>query len=280
MERSGEQPEASHSPEIARENVETVDIFLQRHGERGSDGLLTEEGVEQVRNETSRVVEQYLSPESSPVTFFVLNSPSATFINGVAAGRRAEHSGQVAAEVIQHEISKRGLSEDKAQLHEFGKTEAGTRAHKGLREPNYFYVDNAENPTAYFDALIDKLGKEGREEGFFQGVEELEDLRKEVGAESSADVASRMLKLFRVIDRYAQAYRGKHPDRKLVFLLESHGDVIRSTIQHGLGVDASKGWQPRTGESLKLEIENGEVNLDYNGMKYEVELGAKKDRSE
>lgn len=269
-----------YSPETGEYGPETVDVYLQRHGERGPDGSLTAEGEEQVKKEADKVVEQYLGPDSPPVTFFILNSPSATFIDGEPAGRRAEHSGRVAANEIQKAIEEHGVGEDKAQVHEFGKTNQGTRAHKGLSEPNYFYVEESENPTGYIDALIDKLGKEGREEGFFQGVEELEGLRKEVGAESSPDVASRVLKLMRVVDRYSLAYHAKYPDRKLVFLLESHGDVIRSTIQHGLGVEASQGWQPQTGEAVKLELENGEVNLDYNGMKYAVELGKKKEQSE
>ena len=275
MDRSGEQHEHSVNPEVAKAKAEGVDIYLQRHGERGADGLLTENGIEQVKATTSQVVERYLGPDAPPVTFFILNSPSAAFMNGEPAGKRAEHSGQVAANVVQSAIEGHGLSQDRAELHEFGKTVAGTRAHKALGEPNYYYVEGSEAPTGYIDALIETLGEEGREEGFFKGVEELEDLRKEVGAESSPDVASRTLRLMRVIDRYSQSYHNKYPDRKLVFLLESHGDVIRSTVQHGLGVEASTGWQPKTGEAVKLELENGGLNLDYNGMKYEVELGRK-----
>ena len=241
--------------------------------EKPIEGWLTEKGIEQVRVETGRVTEQYLSPDAPPVTFFIINSPSATFIDGEPAGKRAEHSGHVAAATVQQAIAEHDLGSDKAQLHEFGKTEAGTRANQQLSEPNYYYVDGSDNPTGYFDALIETLGKERREEGFFAGVEELEDLRKEVGAESSPDVADRTLKLIRVLDRYSKAYHAKYPEHKMVFLLESHGDVIRSTVQHGLGAEASRGWQPQTGESVKMELENGELSMDYNGMKYEVELG-------
>jgi broad specificity phosphatase PhoE len=264
-------PEDSH--EASEENLGKVDIFLQRHGQTGSEGWLSSDGIEQVRLAAHTVAEQYLRPDSPPVTFFILNSDSARFVNREAVGKRAEQSGEVTAETIHDLINIKGLSQDKVQVHSFGKkTKNGTRAYKKLREPDYHYVGTSPTPTAYKDALIEKFGPEGREEAFFNEAQELEDLREEVGAESSSELAVRVLKMIRVINRYAEAYRRAHPGRKLVFLLESHGDLIRSLIQHGLNIEASQGWQPNYGEVVPIGLEDGMLNMDYKGLNYERSL--------
>ena len=279
MDETIQKSEDTQSPETNNLDLGKVDIYLQRHGERGPDGNLTNEGMDQVREEVQRIVGPYLIPDAPPVTFFILNSPSATFIDGKPAGKRAEHSGQVAAEVITHVITQRGVGEDRVILHEFGKSSAGTRAHTKLSEPNYFYIEDAQEPTAYFDALINLLGKEGREEGYFASVDELESLRKEIGAESSPNVASRLTRLIEIIDYYTAAYHAIHPERKAVFLLETHGDVIRSMLQHGMRVEGLEGWQPATGEGIRLELKQGRLSLDLNGVDHHIDVTGRQDRT-
>lgn len=93
-------------------------------------------------------------------------------------------------------------------------------------------------------------------------------------AESSEDdIAERFKYLMRVIDRYAKAYVRQHSGRTLVFWLVTHGDVIPSFLQHGMGAkEGIVDYLPGLSEAVDLTLENGLLTTSFKGKEYNVEL--------
>jgi hypothetical protein len=157
---------SSASPEVT--------ILLERHGKpfRPADkptdlsevervGRLNDEGIDETRKAAKAKAKEILK-SGEPVTFFFLGSPSAYFIEGEAFGARGQHTAQESAQAVQELINDRGLTPHQADVHFFGKDDNGSRPHKKLGEPDYFYVDGSDDPMAYFNALVKEYGNSGR----------------------------------------------------------------------------------------------------------------------
>lgn len=260
-------------------------IILERHGKpyRPSNkpenpeelervGKLDEEGIEETRLTASTKAREILSKQK-PTTFFFLGSPSEYFIDGEAFGARAVDTAQVAARAVKETIDEAGLTPEQADVHFFGASKEATRTHSLLKEPDYFYVDDSQDPVAYFQALVDAFGREGREEGWLSIPEELEDVRRQVGAQSAQEVSDRIMKLVKVINRYAQYYAKKHPGRDLVFLMATHGDVMRAVTQYGFGAgEEATGYTYANNETIEIDAKGDQLSTTFNGKDYKVNL--------
>lgn len=284
------QPEstAPQAPDTTVEKPSTkpdVLIILERHGKpyRPSEkpenpseldrvGKLDEKGIEETRLTASAKAREILS-KHKPTTFFFLGSPSEYFIDGEAFGARALDTAQVAARAVKETIDEAGLTPEQADVHFFGSSKEATRAHSLLKEPDYFYVDGSQDPVAYFQALVEAFGREGREEGWLSVPEELEDVRQQSGAQSAQEVSDRIMKLVKVINRYAQYYAKKHPGRDLVFIMATHGDVMRAITQYGFGAgEEATGYTYANNETIEIDAKGDQLSTTFKGKDYKVSL--------
>lgn len=266
-----------HAPEVT--------ILLERHGkpfrpagkpddpeELERVGKLTEEGVQESRTVAKEKAREILE-KGRPTAFFFLGSPSEYFIEGEAFGARGQDTAQESAKAVQEVIDEMGLTPEQADIHFFGKDEQGSRPHKALGEPDYFYVDGSDDPRGYFTALQEQYGKEGREEAWLNMPADLEDIRQEVGAQSAKEVSDRVMRLMKVIERYASFYESHHPGRDMVFLMASHGDVMRAVIQHGFGAgEDAQGYVYGTSEMMEITAKDYQATAKFKDRVYEAEL--------
>lgn len=273
-----------------------VKIIIQRHGKtdrtrpkkddpdelKSKAGWLTPEGIEETKAAARQKTEEILS-SGKPVTFFFINSPSVWFSEGLAYGKRAEQTAQVSADEVMSVLIDHNLSPQEAVVHQFVKFSSKTqdknarvtKPHENLAEPNLYYVDGSANPVAYHQALKEKYGEEW-EEGFHKMEEDLDAVRKKTGAQSSQEIAQSVLSFIKLIDRYARFYSRKHPNRLLVFWLDTHGDRMRSTLQYGLGIgDEAKGFTFAPSQTLDLQLKNGSISTNFKDKAYTVDLNVK-----
>ncbi len=293
----------NHNSQEKREDVrhgKKFEIVFMRHGEpyRPGEipdnpedvarlGSLTELGEQQALESTKQEVEKALDKDK-PTTFFILGSPSEYFINGQAFNQRSMETASVARRAIEDAITTRGLTPEQADIHDFGSEVDGARPAPKLGEPDFYHVYGSEKPGAYADAVrqlakeegsIEKYGGPGHLEPWLRSEPALEDLRKEVGAQSSPEVAERVMRFFGVLQRYANVFEKANPGRELVFIAASHGEILRTVIQHGFkaGEDAD-GKVYDMAEVMPVVVENYEATTSFNGKDYTVALpgGSKK----
>jgi hypothetical protein len=251
-------------------------------------GSLTELGKEQARTSVTDEIEKVLD-NGKPTTFFVLGSPSPYFINGQAFNQRSMETASVARHAIEEVIASRGLTPEQADIHDFGSEANGARPSAKLGEPDFYHVNGAKDPGAYANAVvelakeegsIEKYGGPGHLEPWLRSEPALEDLRKEVGAQSSPEVAERVMKFFGVLQRYANAFEKAHPGRELVFIAASHGEILRTVIQHGFqaGGEGADGKVYDMAEVMPITVENYQASTNFRGKDYKVDLpgGARK----
>ncbi len=251
-------------------------------------GSLTEEGKEQAWTSAKDEAEKALD-NGKPTTFFVLGSPTPYFINGEAFNQRSMETASVARHAIEEVIANRGLTPEQADIHDFGSEVNGARPSAKLGEPDFYHAYGAEDPGAYADAVvklakeegsIEKYGGPGHLEPWLRSEPALEDLRKEIGAQSSPEVAERVMKFFGVLQRYANAFEKAYPGRELVFIAASHGEILRTVIQHGFqaGGERADGKVYDMAEVMPVTVENYEASTNFRGKNYKVDLpgGARK----
>ena len=284
--------EARSEKDIQYPNPE-IKVILQQHGKtdrtrphkddpeelKVKAGWLTPEGVEEAKATARQKAEEILALEKD-VTFFFINSPSVWFSEGLAYGRRAEQTARISAQEIKAVIEEHNLSQEQVEIYEFVKSSLkgtkqsiqDTKPHGLLAEPDLYYVNYAPNPTGYHNALVEKYGEKW-EEGFHKMEKDLEEIRKNTGAHSSEEVARDVISLMRLIERYARFYSKHHPNRLLVFWLDTHGDKMRSVLQYGLGVGKEAiGHTFVTTGSLDLQINDGVLSTNFKDKPYEVDL--------
>lgn len=279
--------ETSRMPEVLKDSTPDFVIF-QRHGSyqnfpgQGQEvpeeqlGRLTPTGEEEVKvsvQEEARKILDLAKSQGKKINFFVLNSPSPLEdTTGKRYGRRAEDTGRIVAQEIKDIVAKdyQGLE---AQMIEFGKTEEGSRPAPKLSEPNYHYVYGSENPTGYKKALVERFGNNDRWEAYHNVLEDLEELRLEVGAESSPDIAGRATSLVKALDRYSSRYGYKSPDSINVYWLTTHNDTLRALVQHRFNAgDRAKGWEPKTGSILELKLQGSTLSTEFAGEELKTQI--------
>jgi broad specificity phosphatase PhoE len=285
--------EVEESAEVVKPG-QKISIILMRHGEPYRPGVvpdnaedaarlgkLTEKGVEQAWASAKHEAEQALA-DGEPTTFFFLGSPTPYYIDGEAFAQRSMETAQVARRAVEDVISSMGLTEEQADIHDLWNDIDGARPAKNLGEPDFYHVYGSEKPDDYANAVrqlakeegsIDKYGGPGHLEPWLRSDETLEDLRKEVGAQSAPEVAERVMKFMRVLERYATAYAKEHPGRKLVFFSASHGEILRTVIQHGFKAeDGADGKVYDMAEVMPITVENYKASTSFRGKTYEVDV--------
>ncbi len=281
-------PEEIRTPESGSKHY-PITIILQRHGETETSptvtdteeiktkaGWLTKKGAEDTRRTAEsvggRILDEALA-KHTPVTFFFLNSNTAWFVGDYPYGRRAEQTARVSAEEIEKLIRERDLPSDQAEVHRFNKQDALKILHDSprLKEPNYWYVEEAKDPEAYIRALRKKY-PDDPEKGFQLMDPELEKIRRQTGAQSSREVARSTILLMRAIERHARQFSQKHPGRQLVFWLDTHSDRMRSTLQYGLGVEGGMNHPFRSNEVLEMQLADGVLTTTFKDKVYTIKL--------
>jgi broad specificity phosphatase PhoE len=189
---------------------------------------------------------------------------------------------QVARQTVQTLIDEGGFSPTQVDIHDFGTEIDGARPANRLTEPDFYHVYGAETPDAYADAVrklakeegsMEKYGGPGHLEPWLRSDPSLEDLRQEVGAQSAPEVAARVMKFLGTLERYSAQYAKDHPDRELIFFLASHGEIMRTVIQHGFGADASAdGKVYDMAEVMPITVENYKATTQFNGRTYEASV--------
>lgn len=262
MTEQDQNQETETGSDLENINWETL-IVLQRHGaydnrapsdklseeELNKLGWLTSEGEINSRKSARDRIEKILDKSrGKPVDFIVLNSPSLWMRKH---GARAKQTAEIIAEEAKGIIEKRGLSRDRACFLEFGKSEAGTRPHNSLRTADITYLNN-RNPRVFIDAL--KKEAKGGDWLEIYANQELRKLQEKTGAESPVAVGDRVRSLVNVLEKFARGYHSKYPERKLVIWMVSHGEVIRSYVQHFLDLDPHfvNGYNPKPDEPIDL----------------------------
>lgn len=192
----------------------------------------------------------------SPTTWFGSKEEGKEWEDGF--GNRAKHTTKIILDTLVSEMkSGTALGEEikeKVKIPGIGHKE-------NLEEADIFFLNNAENPTAYIKELRSKYeGMSWWEEYYntateliklkrleelkkldesqklkLKEIEELESIRKEIGAESAVDISSRVIRLTKIA---AEAYKNNDPKKKLVVWMITHGEDVRSFAQHGMGAEA------------------------------------------
>ena len=225
----------------------------------------------------------------SPTTWFGSKEEGKEWEDGF--GNRAQHTTEVILDTLASEIkSGTGLGEEikeKIKIPGIGHKE-------NLEEADIFFLNSAEDPTAYIKALrnkyeglswweeyynaateliklkrleeLEKLDEAGKLK--LKEIKELESIRKEIGAESAVDISNRVTRLMKIA---AEAYKGNDPKRKLVIWMITHGEDVRSFAQHGAGTKAEN-YVADYNEGLDIDISpDGKMTTEFRGKEYEVE---------
>ena len=80
------------------------------------------------------------------------------------------------------------------------------------------------------------------------------EVREEMGAEGPADIANRVNEVVNVAARFARMYHRKHPDRKLVAWMVTHGDGLGPYAQRVLGVP-EEDFEPTYNAAVAVAID-------------------------
>lgn len=256
-------------------------IILQRHGgpiipisdesvEANTAGFLSEDGMQGVKSHTELILEQ-LGSNSNDLDFLVCASPTALESRtGVKYGKRAIHTARVIQDTIRNSFTK--FTNWKLLNDTFPNADLSNIK---LIEPNIHYIVGSSDPRAYITALQEYFGDKRWERYHSSASEDenLEKIRKEIGAEGSPDIAERTIDFFKVLKRYALKHTIKNPDRPLIIWLVSHNDSLRSLLQWGLkaGIQA-EGYSPDYNENLVLSLNYDSITTNYKGTEYSVEI--------
>ena len=263
-------------------------------------GLLTEEGItetrEMAREKIAEILEDLQEDEKaeivflySPTTWFGSKEKGKEWEDGF--GNRAQHTTEIILDTLASEIkSGTALGEEikeKIKIPGIGHKE-------NLEEADIFFLNNAENPTAYIEALrskyeglswweeyyntameliklkrleeLGKLDESGKLK--LEEIKELESIREEIGAENAVDISNRVMRLMKIA---AEAYKDNSPKRKLVVWIVTHGEDVRSFAQHGMDVEA-KDYVAGYNEGLDINISPvGKMTTEFRGKEYEIE---------
>ena len=225
----------------------------------------------------------------SPTTWFGSKEEGREWEDGF--GNRAQHTTEVILDTLASEM-KSGTELGEEIKEKIKITGIGHK--EDIEETDIFFLNNAEDPTAYISALrdkykgltwwekyyntatelielkrleeLEKLSKYGKPK--LEEIEELESIREKIGAESAVDISNRVMRLMKIA---AEAYKSDDPKEKLVVWMITHGEDVRSFAQHGAGAEA-KDHITDYNEGLDINVSFDEkMTTEFEEKKYEIE---------
>lgn len=246
--------------------TQPIDVYIMRHGkEDKSTGELTEKGVEATQEAAKQIAERSLTG-GEPTVFFVLASPTRR----KNLGQRAMHSGRVVVDTIKSVSNAKGLDQEQATVHVFGDRDEETRPTRHLSVPTYSFDPKVE------EHIIQELQDDwGRAEESFLNMDDpaMEQLIEEADERNAAAEADRVARLLRIIERYSNLYGSVNPGVRQVYIMATHGDLLRATVQHGLGAgEEASGYVFANSEPVHISLLGGKVETEFRGTRYQTEL--------
>jgi broad specificity phosphatase PhoE len=246
--------------------TQPVDIYIMRHGkEDKSTGELTEEGIEATQEAAKQIAERSLA-DGEPTVFFVLASPTRR----INLGQRAMHSGRVVVDAIKSVSNAKGLDQEQVKVHVFGDRDEETRPTRHLSVPTYSFDPKVE------EHIIHELQDDwDRAEESFLNMDDpaMEQLIEEAGERNAAAEADRVARFLRIIERYSSLYGSVNPEVRQVYIMATHGDLLRATVQHGLGVgEEASGYVFANSEPVHISLADGKAETEFKGTYYQTEL--------
>ncbi len=279
---------ADHHQERSSEEMPLLDrgvhVAFMRHGDpyRPSQmpedpadqarlGLLTDRGREQTRRATVDLLEEVTADVSSdaPVVVCFLGSPSPFFMGGRAHGARGMDTAAVARDTLGATTLSNGRT---VELHNFvGASPRPVRQHSALSEPNYYHAEGHPHPDAYVGALAAKAAQTGvnKQDVWLDVPKDLEPMREEMGLESPAQAANRLLNLTGQLNSHSRQIRAAYaaadsPQPEVVYVAASHGDTVKALLQEkfanepGAREALENNWYGDAGLNGVVVLEGGE----------------------
>jgi len=259
--------------EIQRKEIEPepdwqLKIIFQRHGisyKKGNTpdddpnllGWLTPDGIAQTRDKAAKTAEKLIKDSGGhQIQVLFLNSP-ARYLE--IYGARAQQTAEVAATEV-------GKFSAESEIIRLAKTQGFTRPYPSINE---FHLDTNE------EEVLERRYGGNFWELFYNMSDQLQELdNKTILAESSIEVSNRASKTLRTIFRFWRKCRELNPDKKFVAWCTTHGDVIRSFLQHGMGIgEKIKGWRSGYSEVFEFNVtDKGILSCDFQGQNYSIQL--------
>ncbi len=244
-------------------------VIFQRHGiydksipEPGAinsdSGWLTVEGITQTDEAAKRAIEKLIAQYGGTwLDFTFFNSP-AKYMGRF--GARAEHTAKVSAgRVYSYYLNNNNVS----KLLVSGKSRT-----QPVMELNELQIS---------DELLAEL--EERFEGgfwelYYNMSPELNLILHQNQLETPIDITNRVKTFLRQVERLAYTHTLNYPGHRLVVWCTTHGDVLRTFIQYGLGAaDATKNWRADYSQVLQLDsVRYGVMAGEFLGTKYQFNL--------
>lgn len=279
--------DATFSPEAKEKLAEAPNfqLIIARHAEYSMDedhpeglGHLTETGEVQAQALGLKVLAAAGKLEGDVDISFIASSQkydSPKYPMYDDGGRRAEETATVAMEQIAAYMTETG-DESIRLLSPMYAVKPRTSYNDRLVEGDIFYIPFSpqtgelnENPMGYVKSLRANNGKDWKE-AHLRGSDEVSDaVAKEIGAETSIDIAHRTMSVVEDVAELARLHAEREPGKSMLFVLIAHDGVIRSLLQHELGVgDDSNDYLPSHTESVELSIGDGNVATTLKGKVY------------
>ncbi|MCX6811877.1 MAG: hypothetical protein NT039_04255, partial [Candidatus Berkelbacteria bacterium] len=119
--------------------------------------------------------------------------------------------------------------------------------------------------------LREQYGGQGEEfwKNFYKDTHQ--EKRKELGAEGPAEIAERMRQFLRVVNRFANYYHRRYPERRLVPWIVSHGECLSSLSQNITGLETGDihfGYN----EAVVITDRQNELEAQIKNQKYGISL--------
>ena len=191
-----------------------------------SAGSLTKTGREMTRKKALSILGEFPKDDTE---FVFLHSTSEWlgWENAKGFGNRAKESLEEALNAICSNINSATELRGRFRIIKIGPDSA-------LQEADIFYLPDAEDPKGYITTLRQEFGENGFWEAYYNMVPEFEPLRIKSGAESPLDLAGRLCQM---VTRAVHLKDRRRNNDRLVLWAFSHGELIRSFLQHKLEMD-------------------------------------------
>jgi broad specificity phosphatase PhoE len=106
-----------------------------------------------------------------------------------------------------------------------------------------------------------------------RGVEDLDSLAVQADAETSKDVAGRVMSVVEDMNELARLHEERNPGRKLLVVLVSHDAVTGAVTSQGMG--AEQPVIPNYMDRVNIHVQDATAHFEQNGIVYERPLSSK-----
>lgn len=131
-----------------------------------------------------------------------------------------------------------------------------------------------ENSPKYVQFLVDKYGKDSKELWVAFEEDRHKDIREQMGAEGPNDIADRVADYMATLDHALKLYHIKHPDRRVVAVVNGQYDSVAPTIKKFVTEQPMEDYlqiEKRGGIVLKVN-EDGKMSTNIQGHEYPVKF--------